>query len=199
MSQETLSALLDGECSPEELDALLDALETSPQLKSQWSRLCSAQDARAGVRLKPLGSDDFCAAVMAGIAAEPAPQRSHTVVPLPVRNKRVLPWRRLAGLALAASVAAVAVTLGFNFGKVGDTGTSGEAQIVDGGALQTVAMENPGAVDDDLRNYLLEHSNTLADRGVGGALSYARFAARTGDAAFAQPASLTTYDGGSQQ
>lgn len=198
MSQETLSALLDGECSPEELDALLDALETSPPLKQQWSRLCAAHDARSGVRVWSAGADDFCAAVMAGIAAEQPPQAERKVVPLTVRNKRVLPWRQAAGLALAASVAAVAVTLGFNFGKVGGAGSPGDAQIVDGGALQTVAMENP-AVDDDLRNYLLEHSNTLADRGVGGALSYARFAARTGDAAFAQPASLTTYDGGNGQ
>ena len=39
------------------------------------------------------------------------------------------------------------------------------------------AAEIPQLQEDDLSNYLIEHSNTAASRGMGGTLSYARFAA----------------------
>jgi negative regulator of sigma E activity len=195
MSQESLSALLDGECSDQELDALLDALDRSPELKASWSRLHVAREARAGL---PIRQVDICAAVMAQLDRAPDAARAN-VVELASRRKP-LPWRPLAGLAAAASVAAVAVTLGFNFGTVQTAGN--------GGGIATAGLPAPGLrdvaltsaneapqghaeIDDDLRNYMIEHSNTLAERGVGGALSYARFAARTADEAYVQPAALT--------
>jgi hypothetical protein len=49
--------------------------------------------------------------------------------------------------------------------------------------LQTVSTSadnaRRAAFEEELRAYLIEHSNTLADRGMGGTLSYARFAAHT--------------------
>lgn len=196
MSQESLSALLDGECSDQELDALLEALDRSPELMASWSRLNIAREARAGQQVRRI---DITAAVMAGLDQAPDEPRDK-VVELASRRKP-LRWRPLAGLAAAASVAAVAVTLGLNFGTVQPGGSATlETVAVPVDGLQTVALtaandaDGDGQIDDDLRNYLIEHSNTLAERGVGGALSYARVAARA-DEAYVQPVSLTTSGG----
>lgn len=198
MTQETLSALLDGECSDRELDALLESLDCSLELKKSWSRLNLAREARAGLRVSRV---DICAGVMAHLGA--APDAGRPKVTELVARRRSVSWRTAAGLAVAASVAAVAVALGVNFGSV-HSGDALTATVTPDGPelsadIRTVAMTDSGTatrspayqMDDDLRNYMIEHSNTLADRGVGGALSYARFAAHTGDEAFAQPVSLT--------
>jgi negative regulator of sigma E activity len=195
MSQESLSALLDGECSDQELDALLDAFDRSPELKASWGRLHAAREVRAGGHVRRI---DICSAVMARLDQAPDAPREN-VVELASRRKRFTAWRPMAGLAAAASVAAVAVTLGLNFGTV-QTATgpaANDVAMAGGGGLQPVAFvqgqqgQSTAEIDDDLRNYMIEHSNTLADRGVGGALSYARFAARTADDAYLQPAALT--------
>jgi negative regulator of sigma E activity len=201
MIQETLSALHDGECSDRELDALLDALERRPELKAGWSRMQIAREAWHSVRVSRI---DICAAVMAGLDADPKAARPK-VVALASR-RRPKPWRAAAGLAIAASVAALAVTLGINFGSVGSSAVLGtaandsptaapRASAIRDVALVSGADEAAGAVpaaqmDDDLRNYMIEHSNSLADRGLGGALSYARFAAHTDEADFVQQSNL---------
>lgn len=188
MSQESLSALLDGECSQAQLDALLEELERAPELKARWSRQCLAQEALHGQRIKAKPVD-ICAGVMAALDSAPA-MVSDKVVPLASRRARRLPvWQPVAGLAAAAAVAAVAVTLGINFGRV-QNGSGSPALSASTADVRPVQYLQTADADEDLRNYLIEHSNTLADRGVGGALSYARFAAHTGEA-YAQPASLT--------
>ena len=64
MAKDSLSALLDGECSPGELDRILEEMDRSPELKASWSRLCAARDAVEGVHIrKP--AIDLCAGVMA--------------------------------------------------------------------------------------------------------------------------------------
>ncbi|HEY0975714.1 MAG TPA: sigma-E factor negative regulatory protein [Solimonas sp.] len=219
LSAESLSALLDGECSPEEMERLLDEMERSPALKDAWSQLCLSREIRSGTRIVR-GQVSICEGVMAGIAAAPAPM-SDKVVPLasrrpsapPVAAPAVSPrarsafdWRALSGWAVAASVALVAVGLNLS-GR--ETTTNIEA----GGMTALPQVTSPVSVplstrrprnlqtvsltpeDEDLRSYLIEHSNTLAERGMGGALSYARFAAYTTDprtSAQPQPAVATT-------
>lgn len=192
MSQETLSALLDGECSDRELEGLLQAMGGDPELKARWSRLQLARQALGGQLRRP--TLDISAAVMARLGE--APEAGHPKV-VELAARRRLPWRTAAGLAAAASVAAVAVTLGINFGSVKNAGTlAANDGAADTALAQPVALRDGSAdvagMDDDLRNYMIEHSNTLADRGVGGALSYARFAAHTGDEALLQPANLAS-------
>lgn len=188
MSQESLSALLDGECTEAQLEALLQELERSPELKASWRRQCIARDSLRGQSLKtrPL---DLSAGVMAAIAAEPV---SAKVVPIRARRQPRPLWQSVTGLSMAAGLAAVAVALGVNYGRLpGAADTAGAALQASAAAqLQPVAYTQNVAADEDLRNYLIEHSNTLADRGVGGALSYARFAAHTGEA-YAQPVNLS--------
>lgn len=209
MIQETLSALHDGECTDRELDALLGELDRQPALKASWSRMQIAREAQDGARFAKI---DICAAVMAGLDAAPQ-QASPKVVDLASRRRRALPWRTAAGFAVAASVAAVAVSLGINFGSVNHGAGLGVAAndgspvqtasgirdvaMVSGAAGDEGAIASPSSeMDDDLRNYMIEHSNSLADRGVGGALSYARFAAHTDDEAFSQQSNLAA--GGNQ-
>ena len=96
MSSEMLSAALDGELRPDELDGLLAEIERSPQLKLQWSRMSLARDALGGAQVR---ADRPCiaAAVMAGVGAEAPSQK---VVPLVPKNRvsgriRLAPGHRL--------------------------------------------------------------------------------------------------------
>ena len=143
MSEELLSALLDGECTPAEIEAALAAIERSPALKARWTRMCMIRDAMAGVRIaKP--AVDLTASIMAALDDQPEVAASSNVVPLrprvsaPVRTKapaaaaavsvsaRSLRWQRIAGLAVAASITAVVAIGGRNLL---------DQPIVDGGAV----------------------------------------------------------------
>lgn len=120
MSEELLSALLDGECSPGEVKRLMDELEASPALKQRWTRMCLVREALEGVRV-PAVSAGFCAGVMAAISLEqaaPAPQPAK-VVAMPARRRgtaaKASRWQPFVGLAAAASIAAVAAIGGYRW------------------------------------------------------------------------------------
>lgn len=219
MSEELLSALLDGECTPAEAEAALAAIERSPALKARWSRMCLTRDALAGVRVaRP--SPDFAAGVMAAIAAEAPADSSPKVVPMrrPAVVAQPLPaslpqravarrgrWQPVAGLAAAASIAAVAVVGGRAFlsspvdGGLAAVPVATPVQLaanpdlvrisadgeISGAAAQDAAGTRWTQLDSEtarqLNDYLLEHSNSRADAGMGGSLGYARLAVRTAD------------------
>lgn len=202
MAKDSISALLDGECGPEEIDRILDEMQRSPELKATWSRLCLGRDARDGVSVRK-SQPCICAGVMSRLDAQ-EPKASAKVVPLTAPPRRRAWWMPAAGLAAAASVAAVAVVVnlpspdnpGGAPGFVPDaletivapskSGTPGSLQLVSAAPDET----QRSAQDDELRRYLIEHSNTLADRGMGATLSYARFTAHSvGDSAI-QPVSF---------
>ena len=133
MSEEMLSALMDGECTPAEVEALLAEIDRSPALKARWSRMCLTRDALAGtaVRRPPV---DLAASVMAALDADAGDALHPNVVPLrpaaaaapaPVPRPAVvgterraaarsLRRSRLAGLAVAASITAVVAIGGRN-------------------------------------------------------------------------------------
>lgn len=197
MSQETLSALLDGECSPEELDRLLDQLDRSPEMKEAYSRLCLSREAQEGTRITREQAC-ICAGVMAGLDEAPLPA-SDKLVDLDSRraNRRaaLARWKPLAGFAAAASFGAVAMLVTLPQTAM----VAGQGEVAPGFAPAAVtapvslplpsarpqglravsasAAEIQQIQEDDLSNYLIEHSNTAASRGMGGTLSYARFAA----------------------
>lgn len=205
MAKDSLSALLDGECSSGELDRILEEMERSPELKASWSRLCMARDAVEGVHVrKP--AVDLCAGVMARLDERPATTGSR-VVPL-VRDRARSYWKPLAGLAAAASVAAIAVTVnlpqGSSSGVGAGAGLIGVPQVASEVSLpavqrrprylQAVSVDadaaeqaRRAAMQEELRDYLIEHSNTLSNRGMGATLSYARFAAHS----VSEPAAMT--------
>jgi negative regulator of sigma E activity len=191
MPQDSLSALLDGECSSAELDQLLDEMERSPELAAQWSRLCMARDAQAGTRIAA-GQADFCSRVMAQLDAAPAAVDAK-VVDLAVRRAARAPrlaafWKPAIGFAAAASVGAAAIML--IQPQAEPTAVPASAGLVANGtvagwsaaapALRTVSAEDT-AHAQMLREYLMDHSSAVADEGVGGTLRYARFAAHTAE------------------
>jgi len=195
MSEETLSALLDGECSSEELDRLLDELERSPALKQSYSRLCLTREAAEGTRIAK-AQPCICGDVMARLDAEPMPF-SDKLSDLDARRPRSRSWKPMAGLAAAATVAAMAVMVVVpqsrerQGGGMAQGGMFGAPQISQPVSLPLPSISRPRnlqmvsvqadeiqqAQEDDLSNYLIEHSNTAAGRGMGGTLSYARFTA----------------------
>lgn len=194
MPQESLSALLDGECTGSELDRLLDELERSPELGEQWSRLCMAREARAGTRI---GSEQpcICADVMSRLEAAPAGADAkvvdlavHRATVSAARRPRVASmWKPVVGFAAAASVGAAAVMFlqPQSGGGVAEPVGGPAASVASIGStdrnLRTVSNDVEDAHTQMLREYLMDHSNAIADEGVGGTLRYARFAAHTAE------------------
>lgn len=218
MSEELLSALLDGECTPAESEAVLAAIERSPTLKARWSRMCLTRDALAGVAVaKP--SFDFAAGVMAAIASDSAGEAHTEVNPrvVPLRRPAVVAqpapalqpqrvatrrrWQPITGLAAAASIAAVALVGGralLNAPIDGGAGAPAASRLTASVNPDIVRVSADGQISGaagqdsrwtqldtetarQLNDYLLEHSNSRADAGMGGSLGYARLAVRTAD------------------
>ena len=195
-SRTDLSALLDGECGAAETDRLLKELAGSPELRAQWSRLCLAREAASGTRV---GREQpcICAGVMAGLDAAPAAN----VVPLQPRRKNYN-WQSWPSLAAAAGLAAVAVLVAMPSHR-DDLANPAAAPVVTAAItapaprLATVVAAAPPrrahAVQvaarapeeqqqqDELDTLLMEHSNSIADQGMGRTLRYARFAAHTAE------------------
>jgi len=155
MSEELLSALLDGECSPAEVEAALAAIDRSPALKARWSRMCLTRDALAGVAIaKP--AFDLTSSIMAALDEAPEAVVNPKVVPLRPRavvsapmpaaavSVRSLRWQRFAGLAVAASITAVVAIGGRNLldqpidGGVASRQTA-DAGTADGGLVKVSA------------------------------------------------------------
>lgn len=97
---ESISALADNEASPLELHRLLKASESDPDVKSTWNRyqLISAAMRR---ELPEIQTGDFAARLSAALEDEP----SHKGVP----SKAGQWWKNLGRVAVAASVAVVAI------------------------------------------------------------------------------------------
>jgi len=185
---ERISSLLDGELDEQERHQTLTALEKNPELRNRWERYHLASDA---IRHNlPAGIDTgFSARVMQALEAEPtvlAPPPVKAVPPTPIT-------KRLAGVAVAASVAAVAVLGVQTLNR--DTSLSSPQQMaqlpVVNMASQAVVQvaENPVILsqpipaqtvrhfDPSLNKYLVDHSQQAARAGIQGVMPYARIVA----------------------
>lgn len=112
--RESLSALVDGECRPDELAALLQAGPQRQALDAAWTSYLAVGAAlrqSAGDEVRP-PSTDFAAAVMARLATEVLPGVGEVAeMPPQVRaraaaNDESWRWKWVAGLAACAAVAA---------------------------------------------------------------------------------------------
>jgi negative regulator of sigma E activity len=192
---ESISALLDGECSPRELERLLDEMERDPALREQFSRQCLARDARMGtkVRSAQLG---FSSKVIAALHEE---RPGAVVVPFAARIQQV-PWKAMTGLAAAAAIGAMAVLalkpeapVGGSAGlPVATTSPMASAAV----AVPVAATAGPAgaiAADDvtrqQLQNYLRAYSQAREQQHVRSMLGYARYAAYNDGQRPAEPAS----------
>lgn len=122
--KEQLSACLDGELPRAELDLLLRRLGTDEQLQGVISRYALVSEALKGER-SAAASREFAARVMAGIDAEP--QVGRPVWQFAASSLR--PLRPVAGLAVAASVAALALVSVQRLGVVGPAATVATTEI----------------------------------------------------------------------
>jgi len=118
---EQLSACLDGQLPPAELDLLLKRVGREAELRAAIGRYSLIGEAMRAER-PAVASRDFASKVMAAVAAEPVPVQAPASVtrpnvvqtPAAARPARISPaairyLRPVAGMAIAAGVAAVAV------------------------------------------------------------------------------------------
>ena len=178
--EEALSALMDGELPPDEAERVLDAVLGDPALRQRWARYHRAGMALRGEQWP--GADGVADGVREALEREPVPLQ----VPATSARRRPAAW---FGLALAASLAAVAVLVvlgpeGEPAGpavapvatapRPGPTAPAArdEAPAAPGPGRMAWQAAGPG-VSKRLNAYLLDHSDYLSD-GVHGLLAYAR-------------------------
>jgi len=171
MIDESLSALLDGECSPQERDQLLTQIDQDPALRQRYARMVKARQVRRSALARPVPvPDDFADQVMAALPARPDPVETPAEEPFQ--------WQPAAGLVAAAALGAVAV-LGLQ--AVQPPAAPARAAMVAAPPANDVPMV--AALDDanarQLRNYLMAYSQSRGQHGMGGTLGYARYAAYT--------------------
>ena len=111
---ERLSALLDDEIDAAQIESVVDELLEDPQLRRRWANYHLI---RSALRGEPMASSGFAARISAAIDDEPAlPPRLAAVPVTPAAPAGGRAWLRpLGGLALAASLATVAVLGGRSF------------------------------------------------------------------------------------
>lgn len=191
MPREVLSAAVDNSASAAEWDRLIEAVGRDPALKDEWSRIWEWRDARDGVDLGKAG-DGFCAGVMAALQQEAPPSAKLVDIatrrPAPARP--ALSWRSLVPLSAAAGMAAAVLFVGRPFDSEPAARTTAAAAPIETVADVSPTWSAPDREDgaaqpmdaasaEVLNSYLMEHSNTLAERSMGGSISNARFVVHT--------------------
>lgn len=187
----SVSALMDGELPPAKAQRAVDAMLQDPALKKQWADHHAISDALNGQH--SAGADLLAERVRDALDAEPVPLK-----PPPARKSGSTKHR----LALAASVAAVAIVTTLTFRGLSENGIPDSPSGVTAGSTPTheTPHDTPtpsadtttivtASVDDSatrlswgkaqpqveqrLNGYLLTHNEYLAT-GVRGMLPYAR-------------------------
>jgi len=172
---EMLSAWVDGELGSGEVDALLLQLKRDPELRQRWNSYHLIGDAISGHPVSIHG-DMLSQRVAEALVDEPttlAPQRRSVV------SRLVKP---LAGLAVAASVTAIAVlSLQLNYQNGIGSGNQLVAQAVPAPApveyRRLAANVDASKLKRELNRYLVEHSDTLSGSRVQGMSPIRRIAA----------------------
>lgn len=184
-SREKISAFVDGELRESTPDRVVDALYANAELRRTWARFHLIGDAMRGVGPVP-GADSIAGTVRAALSEE-------KIVPLKPRSRRpgIGP---LAGLALAASVSAVAI-LGIHSLDDGRDAPSpavagaSRPEAVAGGSARDPSLgevrrsryeparlqwsDVPPDTEARLNAYLVNH-NEFAGNGVRGVMPYVR-------------------------
>ncbi|MGQ0619505.1 MAG: sigma-E factor negative regulatory protein [Panacagrimonas sp.] len=198
MSKDALSALIDGECSGPELDRLLDEMDHAPELARQWSRMVLSREARVGTQVNRK-QPCICADVMGRLEVE---SEHPKVVDLAARRASVKPpsrliafWKPAAGFAAAASMGAAAVLLvqpqsGPEEDFAPSSFAARDSRPVPGigsiGGLRQVALDSDEQLRDQqyrrlLREYMMDHSHSIAGEGMGSTMGFTRIVAHTAD------------------
>lgn len=164
--KEQISALVDDTLPAQERSLLLARMVSDPTLRETWSRYTLIQDALRNhlpEQLQPGLSER----VMRALDSEVAHDRSGSARP------RLAGWARpLAGLAVAASVAVLAVVMF----RPGDPAPGGGVQVADAGAPPAAEdyrrvdsdqwQGQQGTVSERLNQYLVNHNEFAARNGM---------------------------------
>ncbi|TAM11251.1 MAG: hypothetical protein EPN72_04030 [Nevskiaceae bacterium] len=195
--EESLSALLDGECTAAELDAVLDACGHQPDLLHRFGRFCAVREIHAGRAVNRV-PEDFCGAVMRSLDVPgTAPVLPLRAMHLPHRRRARTTWFKAGGLALAASFGAVVALTGYHYVvtpavmQVADAGSTTTAVPVvaaaRGNSIVAVAAPKVDEVSwsqldpettQHLDDYMMEHTGYGSVQMMNGALGYARITAQ---------------------
>ncbi|MCG8325353.1 MAG: sigma-E factor negative regulatory protein [Thiotrichales bacterium] len=176
--KEQISAIMDDEFSPSQHDRPLDALSNESGLQQTWHRYHLIRDAIQGHLQQDVDSS-LSDRVHAAIEREPA-----ILSPAFSRSRKFT--RPLAGLAIAASVAA-SVLLGVQLSNRPDPGagtpafasnaapqTSQPVQFVSNNQPAFVSAKKSAPVESPMDRYLVNYNEYRANSGVRGMLPYVR-------------------------
>lgn len=167
-TRESLSALIDGEVATEQAAQLIDRIVEDPSLRAAWGRYHLVSDVLHNT-LSDLGANDLQERVRESIDSEP--------IAFPRRRELASFIKPVAGLALAASVAIVAIIAFRNVEQEVVPSPQRVAENRDNDRRpERVPMRwnvDVPAVEERLNTYLVDHSEYL-DNGMRGMLPYAR-------------------------
>ena len=189
MSNELLSAVLDGECSDRELDQFLAECERDPALRRAYARHSQIRAGLGGVQFRS-SHNDFSEAVFSALAAEAPVSVDDKVVPIFQRRRQWL--RPAAGFAVAASLLAAVLLVWSPNTQPPElqTAATTEAPLqvanvavskVARAGSQPMRWAQAGSANaQQVSAYVMDYSNTRTVQGFSGALGYARLAAHAG-------------------
>lgn len=160
---EQISALMDGELSEREFPGVLEHLRKNPELAGRWQRYHLIRDALHGT-LPEHVDVDLSARIRDALRDEP-------VVLAPPRKKwDFRPWlRQAAGMAIAASVAAIAILTFQVMNDESPTMAAGEQATV-----EEMVAHQPMQTAPRLDAYLVNHNEHSVSTGMHGMLPYVR-------------------------
>jgi sigma-E factor negative regulatory protein RseA len=171
MNQERISAFVDGESAHDEINEVIDTLTRDPEFQGIWSRYHLIGEV--------LRADGLSIHAASG---SPVEDDAANVVPLPAKRNLLAP---IAGLAIAASVAALAVTIALHPAQQSE---QPEFQVAASVTPQTLApapihsiksttgsvVVPVGEYDQRLNGYLVNFNEQRARLGVRGVHPYVR-------------------------
>ena len=180
---EQVSALLDEELSPQEASMVLNLLRDQEGLRLQWGRYHLIGDVMRGEMTQ---TDGFRMRqqISERLATEPA------IIAAPERKMRTAVkrrWMRIgAGAGLAASVAVLTVVMSPEVSQLSspDAPQVASATLAPAPSAPVIYVQQPGirwknlsepAVESQLNDYLVDHSEYASPAGIGGVIPYATF------------------------
>lgn len=173
--EETISALVDGEASEDELDAILSQLEGDAELQNAWNRYHLISETLHN-NLTNSVDPAFHQRISAALEDEPT-----TLAP---RSRRQWPiskplLKQAAGLGIAASVTAIAIFGVQNMDR-GDGKQPAVAATPSPQEYVRIAGQKPenrvvpSESGEQLDPYLVNHNELSSRSKIGGAIPYAR-------------------------
>lgn len=174
--REMLSALVDGQLKGQELTQAINYINNDPAARAEYLRLQYTSDVMHGytraVSQQPI---DLAQRLSAALADEPVYQQNALLAKAKVLAFPKTVWKQAAGLAMAASVGALAVVGVMNQPAYQNLPMASAENVADvttqvAGQVNRWTVGEP-EIEDRLNNYLVDHNEYA---GGAGMFSYGR-------------------------